>query len=201
MALKPHALAAELLGTFLLTLAVSVSLVGTLPVPTPVIAGLTLGLVVYVLGPFSGAHINPAVTIGLLSIRKIAPVAALGYIVAQIAGALLASFVAQFLTDNAVPVPTVIDLPQVAIAEAIGAAILVLGVSSVVHDKTPKDAAGVAIGGSLLLGVLIASVASNGVLNPAVAIGIGSISMSYLLAPIVGGVLAAWIYRDFAHKA
>lgn len=201
MAIKPHALAAEALGTFLLTLAVSVSLANGTPLSTAVVAGLTLGLVVYMLGPVSGAHVNPAVTIGLLSIKKISMQAAIGYVVAQCVGALLAMFVSQILSGGAVPSMTVASDPMTAIAEAIGAAVLVLGVSSVVHGKTPHDASGLTIGGSLLLGIMLASAASNGVVNPAVALGIGSVSISYILGPIIGGVIAAWLYRDLAAKS
>ena len=61
----------ELLGTFLLAFLVHLSIGAHFPVPTPIIAGLTLGLIVYMLGGISGAHVNPAVTIALASIGKI----------------------------------------------------------------------------------------------------------------------------------
>ena len=81
---------AEMLGTFGLTLAVSISLASLFPVSTPVIAALTLGLLVYSLGAISGTHINPAVTIGLWSLKKIATKDAVFYIVSQFLGAGLA---------------------------------------------------------------------------------------------------------------
>ncbi len=85
------ALIAEFIGTFGLALAVLVSLNGYLPlVPTAVVAGATLVLFVLTIGAISGSHINPAVTIGLLSVKKIELSEAFGYIVAQIAGALTA---------------------------------------------------------------------------------------------------------------
>jgi aquaporin Z len=185
---------AELLGTFVLALAVGLSLAGKFPVPTPVVAGLTLMICVYTLGAISGAHINPAITIGLLSIGKISVKDAVGYLVAQFAGAGLAISVRGFLvaaptgavaTDAAVPF----------VAEILGTFWLAIGVASVVHGSAPGDAAGVVIGGSLLLGIAVASQGSNGVLNPAVALGIGSVSVTYLLAPILGSVAAMWVYR------
>lgn len=199
MLAKPHALAAEALGTFILTLVVSVSLVANLPLSTPVLAGLTLGLLVYVIGPVSGAHVNPAVTLSLMSIKKIAPMQGIGYIVAQVVGALLAMFVSQILTQD-VPSLPVSDEPLIAVAEGIGALLFILGVSSVVQNKAPHDASGIVIGTALALGAMVASSASNGVLNPAVALGIGSLSLSYIIAPVVGGVIAAWLYKDLANR-
>ena len=82
------ALAAEFFGTFGLALGVLISVSNpAFPVPTPIIAGLTLGLFVYTIGPISGCHINPAVTIGLASIGQIEIPKAVTYIVAQFAGA------------------------------------------------------------------------------------------------------------------
>ncbi len=187
-------LVAELLGTFLLALLVHVSLKAGFPLATPVVAGLTLGLVVYMLGSISGAHVNPAVTIGLFSIGKIQMMDAVSYIVAQFIGGALALVVGNALLGTS-PSLVVGDSAMIVMAEALGAAILVLGVSSVVHGKAPHDAAGLTIGGALLLGVLAASTQSNGVLNPAVALGIGSVSLSYIAGPVIGGVLAAWGYR------
>lgn len=78
---------AELIGTFALTLAVFVSINSHFPVPTPVIAGLTLGIFVYTIGSISGAHINPAVTIGIRTLKKITTKEAVWYIIAQFIGA------------------------------------------------------------------------------------------------------------------
>ncbi len=189
-----RAYAAELLGTFLLALLVHVSLKAGFPVATPLVAGLTLGLVVYMLGGISGAHVNPAVTVGLLSIGKISVADAVSYIVCQFVGGALALVVGNVLLGGS-PSLVVGDSSMIVIAEALGAAILVLGVSSVVHGKAPADAAGLTIGGALLLGVLAASTQSNGVLNPAVALGIGSMSLSYIAGPVIGAVIAAWGYR------
>lgn len=197
--MKPHALAAEALGTFLLTLVVTLSITQGSPVPTAVLAGVTLAMIAYVLGPVSGGHVNPAVTLSLLSVKKIAPMPAVGYIVAQILGALIAMFAAQMLTGD-VPSLPVVDDPIVALCEGIGAFVFLLGVTAAVHGKVPTDAAGAVVGASLTLGAIVASANANGILNPAVALGLGSLSVSYVVGPIVGGVLAAWLYRDLASR-
>lgn len=188
---------AELVGTFLLAVAVAVSLAGKFPVPTPVIAGLTLGICVYTMGAISGTHINPSITIALLAIRKISLKDAAGYLVAQFAGGALAMIVARALLGSS-PAVTVADTGAIFCAEALGTFVLAYGVCSVVHGKAPGPAAGLTIGGSLLIGISLAAPISNGVLNPAVALGIGSFSLVYALGPIVGALVAMFLYRFVA---
>ena len=188
---------AEFLGTFALSLAVALSLAGKFPVPTPVVAALTLAVTVYTLGPISGAHINPAITVGLLAIGKISVKDAVGYVVAQIAAAGLSIAAASYLLPQRV-VAGATGSVAVFVAEALGTFFLAIGVSSVVHGKAPAPAAGLTIGGSLLLGLSLAAPASNAVLNPAVALGIGSLSVSYALAPMVGAVAAMFLYQFVA---
>ncbi len=197
--LNYHAYAAELVGTFLLAFMVHMGVGGSLPVATPVIAGLTLGLIVYMFGAISGAHVNPAVTLSLASIGKISPKDAAVYIVMQFIGGFLALLAGNALLGGGLTVAAG-NTTLVAVAELIGAAILVLGVSSVVHGKVTQSASGLTIGTALTVGVLAASAGSNGVVNPAVALGIGSLSVSYVLGPIVGGIIAAWGYRALVSR-
>ena len=184
---------AEFLGTCILALAVSLSITGKFPVPTPVIAGLALGISVYTLGAISGTHINPAITIALASIGKISPKDAAIYVVAQFAGAGAAMGIAAALASPAHAGAA--DGGAIFAAEALGTFLLGLGVVSVVLAAAPGEASGIVIGGSLLLGIGIAAPASNGVLNPAVALAIGSFSASYVAGPIVGAAAAMLLYR------
>ncbi|HYL73095.1 MAG TPA: aquaporin [Bryobacteraceae bacterium] len=190
---------AEFLGTFALALAVGLSLTGKFPVPTPVIAGLTLGICVYTLGAISGTHINPAITIGLLAIGKINVKDAALYLVAQFAGGGAAYFLTAVILGSHPPVAAV-DSVAVFGAEALGTFWLAVGVGSVVLGKAPAAAAGLTIGGSLLLGISFAAPISNGVLNPAVALGIGSFSLMYVLGPIVGAAVAMLLYKFTASE-
>ena len=189
--MKYKALAAELFGTFGLSLAVLISINSPgFPIGTPVVAGLTLGLFVYTIGPISGCHINPAVTLGLAAIRKVEWQTAVTYIVAQLLGATLAIGIGSILYTA----PQALawgDTAGVGAAEALGALIFLFGIASVVLGRVPQALSGVVIGGSLTLGVLWAAQTSNGVLNPAVAFSLGSLSLAYIWGPIVGAGVGA----------
>ncbi len=184
----------ETIGTFALTLVVALSLAGSFPISTPVLAALTLGLFVYSVGHISGTHINPAVTIGLWSIRKISTKNALGYILAQFVGAALASGLV--VKTVGLATLTVGNTSAVFWAELIGTAFFAFGIASVVYEKVSSALSGVVVGGSLLLGIALAALlGSNGVLNPAVAFGIGSFNLLYILGPIIGSVVGMQVYN------
>lgn len=189
---------AEFLGTFTLSFIVLAAVAATTPLPVaiPVIAGLTLGLFVYTIGSISGSHINPAVTIGLWSIKKIETKDAGVYIIAQIFGAAVAIAVAQLLSIALPPAAAMsFELP-VFVAECLGAFFFAFGIAAVVYGKVAADMSGVVVGGSLLLGVLIASLGgAAGILNPAVAFALNSVSVVYFLAPVAGAVLGFQAYR------
>ncbi|MGB4107444.1 MAG: aquaporin [Alphaproteobacteria bacterium] len=186
---------AEITGTFILTLAVILSLNGLFPVPTPVIAGLALGFGVYTLGGVSGAHFNPAITLGVLSIGKISTTDAMLYICSQLIGAAGAAELARrVIIERQELIITESNL--VMLAEMLGAMIFSVGVAAAVYNRVTQGASGIVVGGALLLGISVAAVASNGVLNPAVALGIGSFSFSYLFGPIVGAVLGMLFYKN-----
>ncbi len=187
---------AEFVGTLILALAVTISLAGTFAVPTPVIAGLALGIGVYTMGAISGAHFNPAITLGLLSIRKIGVKDALLYIAAQLIGAAVAMHLAKYLVTPAAV--TVNDVWMTGVFEMIGTFVFAYGVASVAHGKNSAGASGLVVGGSLLLGISLAAAGSNAVLNPAVAFSIGSFGLFYLIGPIVGAVAAMWLYKVLA---
>ena len=187
---------AELIGTFGLTAIVILSVVGNFPIPTPVVAGFTLLLFVYTIGHISGAHINPAVTLGALSIKMIDIKDAAIYILMQFLGAGLALVV----INLAFGVPGLeleaVGSMRVGLAELIGMFFFTFGIASVVYAEEDNGMSGVVIGGSLFFGIAFASLlGSNGVLNPAVALGIRSFNLMYILGPIVGSVLGMWTFK------
>ncbi len=188
---------AEALGAFTLTFVVALSLAGKFPVSTPVLAALVLGMFVYSLGHISGTHINPAVTIGAWSIKKITTVDAVVYVVAQCVGALLAFGLATLVGVSATSSYIVAgNTLGIGLAEMFGTFFFTFGIASVMYGRTPSQLSGVVVGGSLLLGISIAALlGSNGILNPAVALGIGSVSFMYLFAPIVGSIVGMNVYK------
>ena len=190
---------AELIGTFALSFIVLLAVVaGTAPVAVPVIAGLTLVLFVYTIGPISGCHINPAVTIAQLSVKKISPKEALLYIIAQFLGAILAVVVAGYCQINA-PAAAAVYSGKIFFAEMLGAFFFNFGIAAVVYGKAKEQMSGLVVGGSLLLGILIASfVGSAGILNPAVAEALNARTVGYIFAPVVGAVLGFLAYRYVA---
>lgn len=190
---------AEFIGTFGLTMAVFGSLsVGGLP--TAFIAGITLGIFVATIGSISGAHINPAVTLGAWSLKKINQNDAIFYILAQFAGAALAILLGRFAGAHAA-VALVTDFSWIAfVAEIVGTAIFTFGIASIVLSNESADRVAIkapfVVGGSLTLGASIAAVlGSNAVLNPAVAFGVGSFGLVYVISPIIGAVAGMWLYK------
>ena len=177
---------AELVGTFFLTL---VALTVAPPV-TAYAVGLTLLVLVYTIGGLSGGHLNPAVTVGLVASRRFPPVEGAIYVVAQIGGALLARLVARL---GAVSNPVGDYQAGSAGAEFLGFGILMLAVAATTEDKVSKAGSGIAVGGSLLAGLLV----SKGVLNPAVAIAMGLASSPALWATLLSGVAFGWLFSLF----
>ncbi len=185
---------AEVLGTFTLTLVVGMSLSGEFVVATPILAALTLGLFVYSIGHISGTHINPAVTIGAWSIGKLNERDAVSYVVSQVIGAVVALMLLGGLGLS--PDVALDGSLRVGLAEFIGTVLFTFGIASVVYGRTSKELSGVVVGGSLLLGITISAlIGANGVLNPAVALGIGSFNAMYLIAPILGSIAGMQLYK------
>lgn len=193
---------AEFIGTFALSFMVllAVSFAGSLPIAVPLIAALTLGLFVYSIGPVSGCHINPSVTLAQLAVKKITVKDAVSYIIAQFAGALVAMYAVKMLVVVS-PATASAFAGKVFIAEMLGAFFFNFGIASVVYGKAKEQMSGLVVGGSLLLGVLAASLSgAAGILNPAVALALSSATTVYVFAPIVGAVIGFWVYRFVAEE-
>ena len=167
----------------------------------------------------SGAHFNPAVTVALTAIRQIRPIDAAIYIVVQLIGAIAAAFLVKLLLNNpnaagtedstfgAVAVgPATAGKNAVAFgAEVIGTFFLVWAIVGVaVNPRAVAHWAAFAIGATLGAAVMIFGPASGAGLNPARAFGpalagefgegAGTWILIWVIGPVVGALLAAFLY-------
>jgi aquaporin Z len=203
---------AEMIGTFSLvfagTAAVAVDAGGTGAAVSHVGVALTFGLVVFAmiaaLGDVSGAHINPAVTIGFYLARRFPGRAVGPYVLAQCAGAIAASAVVRLVfgagnLGATVPAGTAW---QSWVLEAIltaGLMFVILNVSTGAKEK--GITAGLAIGGVVAMEALFAGPVSGASMNPARSLGPAVVAMNghalwvYLTAPIVGAAAAVPLCR------
>jgi MIP family channel proteins len=219
-----RAAAAEAAGTFVLVLAIiSAAVAAALARPVagapygslavPVAGGLGLAIAVAGLGHISGAHLNPAVTLGLAVNRQFPWAYVPGYVLAQVAGATAAAAVTWGLYGNqarsvahlgATAPAAGVSAGRVLAAEAVVTFVLVLVVVAVATDtRVPRGIAAVAIGAALAVAIVISGPVSGAGVNPARAIGpmilAGQFSdwWAYLTAPLAGGVAAVALYDRF----
>ena len=213
---------AEAIGTFMLVLVgTAVATAAALgkgtagPAYNSLAVALSFGFIlvpiVGALGPVSGAHVNPAVTLGLATAGKFPWRALPGYVAAQIVGAVVASLVvwaayghgAYFDSHLGTPSPVNgASALQVLLVEGLIAFILVFTVLFTTTDsRVPPGTAAVAIGFALAAGVFLGGPVSGGAGNPARALGpmiitgLFPVWFFYVAGPLVGGVVAAFAFR------
>jgi MIP family channel proteins len=212
---------AELVGTFVLVFggtAVAVAAILARPTAGPaydslavaLAFGIALAAVVAAVGHVSGAHVNPAVTLGMAATKKFPWQFVPHYVVAQLAGAVLAAFATWITFGGAArgeaklaatyPAQGVGDL-QAFVVEILITFILVFVVMAVAtDDRAPAAIAPIAVGFALAVGVFIAGPVTGGSVNPARSLGpmivAGDLTSVwlYILGPIVGGILGALLY-------
>ncbi len=172
--------------------------------------GLVLSVMITATMSISGGHLNPAVTLGLLAVRRVDVKTAGAYIVAQLAAAVLAAVVLKLCYPIGVVRPISLGTPAVAGALVPYQAMLVEGlmafflVSAVfgtcVNPAAPK-VGGFGIGLALMFDVLVGGPLTGAAVNPARAFGPALVSGQwvgqgiYWVGPIVGGVLAALFWE------
>lgn len=188
------ALLAEALGTMVLVLVVlNISRYG-LPFFTAIGAGVTVAVFTSAFKNISGGHFNPALTLGLFSIRQVSFIRTVSYIVAQALGAVAAWQLYQYLTERTLKNATTAFDWRIFLAEAAGAVVFSLGVGAVVTQKIQGWQAAATIGSALFLGVTVAGLASNGLVNPALALGVRSFDLNYFLGPVVGFIFGSLLF-------
>ena len=167
--------------------------------------GLVVTIVVAATGHLSGAHINPAVTIGFWSVRRFPSRDVLPYIVSQCAGAIAASAALAWILgpvgNFGATVPALTVWRSFAV-EAGYSAILGFVIMAVATDeRTPASVAPFAIGATVFAGALVTGPLTGGSFNPARSLGpavVGGIWTShwlYWLAPTIGMVAAMPMYE------
>lgn len=185
----------EFLGTGILTFLVTFGVgFGDTFLATPLLASLILAMMVYTLGAVSGAHFNPAITLGLFVTRAIHYKTAIFYVLAQLTGAM---FAVSLYYSMSLPLPAAnMDHSSLLLTfEALGTAILAFGVSAVANGKITQSASGFVVGGSLLVGATLAGTLTFGLLNPAIATSWGLFTPTYIVGPFAGAIIGAVIYK------
>ena len=167
----------------------------------PIIFGLTITIFVYLLGRFSGAHFNPAVTIGFLLNKEISIKDSVFYIGIQILGGMLASqtHVALFGRMHSFGVTTLsVDIGQGFFLEAFCTGLLMFVILQVTRKE--NNIYGIAIGGTVFISALLIGEYTGGSLNPARSIGPALVSGNtreiyfYVLAPVIGSLISSKLF-------
>lgn len=228
--MDPRKLGAELLGTFWLVLggcgtAVLAGAFGAGQVGVALAFGLTVLTGAYALGHISGGHFNPAVTLGLVAGKRFPAADAVGYVIAQVVGAIAAAAVL-FVIANGVDgfsasdsgfaangfgdlSPAGYSMLAALVCEIVMTAMFLVVIMGATRRSAPNGTAPVAIGLALTLIHLISIPVTNTSVNPARSTGPALFAGGdhipqlwlFWLAPIVGAVIGAVIYRSLFGEA
>jgi aquaporin TIP len=203
---------AELIGTFTLIFA-GVAAIGFIAdaglLGVAFAHGLAIAIMVSAMGHISGAHFNPAITLGFLVTRRIDARLAVVYWIAQLAGAVLAALALRATFPDTVdlasgvPVLTGIGAGSGIVLEAILTFLLVWVVFATAVDPggTFKSIAGLAIGLTITIDILAAGPLTGAAMNPARSLGpelvfnVWDDWWVYIIGPSIGGVAAAVLYE------
>lgn len=166
--------------------------------------GLIVTVMIYTFGSVSGAHINPAVSIAFSITDRFNKSDLIPYIIAQLIGAFLASGTLKLLFQEHTNLGSTLpfgDIQQSFILEIILTYFLMLVILFVSQNKEISNFTGIAVGATVLLEALFAGPITGASMNPArsiaPAIMSGNISTlwAYILAPIIGALLASMTWR------
>ncbi len=170
---------------------------------------LIIGIVVYVFGGISGAHINPAVTIAFLYDKRIDVKTAIYYVIAQLIGASVGAYFLKIVFKNVVSA-TALGAPQIKgitneagfmLEFAITFMLIFVIMYLVKHKMDTQKVAPLAIGAVILADILLAGYSTGAAINPARAFGPALVAnfwvnqTIYFAAPILGGIAAVYASR------
>ncbi len=186
--------------------------------------GLSVVAMVYAIGAISGCHINPAISISMLVAGKLSVKDTAFYVVFQFIGAIIGAGILYSIAVGKTSFnlainglgqngygsasPAGYSLASALIAEIVLTFIFVLVVHGSTSEKAPKGFAGLAIGLTLVLIHLVAIPIDGTSVNPARSLGpalfAGTTALSqlwlFIVAPIIGGILAAVVWKIFKQK-
>ena len=208
---------AELIGTFLLTFIGGAAIINGQAglIGVALAHGLTVALVISALGHISGAHINPAVTVGFLVTRKMQPKEGVAYIIAQLVGAVLAALVLRQVVPGAMDaslggqsVAPSVSTTAAIIIEIFLTFFVVTAVFGTAVDErgTFKAIAGFGIGLVVTVNILAGGPLTGASMNPARSFGPALVSgqwvdqIVYWVGPLLGGAAAAITYVSLFMK-
>ena len=193
-------------GLFPMLLEDSLQAQMVVPMAVSLAFGIIISAMVYIFGTISGTHINPSVTIGL-AIGKLMPKnEVIGYILAQIFGAILASGILLILFPNNQSLGATIpsgELFQSFSLEFILTFFLMLTILGITSKKENSHLAGLVIGLMVTGMILFGGPISGGSFNPARSLAPAIISGNftalwiYLIAPTLGTILAMFVWKLF----
>jgi aquaporin Z len=196
---------AEFIGTFFLVLTIGCTVIGGgTGVIAPLAIGAALMVMVYAGGHISGGHFNPAVTLGVLIRGKVSTADAVPYILAQLAGAAVATMAVKFLRAGVAVTPMVPNVGPALLAEFLFTFALVYVVlnSATAQGTSGNSFYGLAIGMTVMTGAFAVGDISGGAFNPAVALGISMLGLSsweniwiYLVANFGAAIVAAVVFK------
>jgi aquaporin Z len=209
-------LAAEAFGTFILVFGgLGVALFSdpsSAPLPAPLAIGLSVAVGIAAVGHISGGHFNPAVTHGFLVTRRIEPMLAVVYWIVQFAGAAVAAALLDWFFPSTAVDATHLGAPALTsvigsgaglVMEAIMTFLLVWVIFATAADPrgTFKSIAGLAIGLTITVDILVGGPLTGAAMNPARAFGPEIVdnfwtnAWVWYVGPAIGGVAAALAYE------
>jgi aquaporin NIP len=167
--------------------------------------GLIVTVMIYALGPISGAHLNPAVTIGFTVAKRFPPKEILPYIFSQAVGALLASLLLRFLFVNnerlGATLPSGTALQSFVLETVLTFLLMLVIMQVATGSKEQGMFAGLAIGSTVLLEAMFAGPICGASMNPIRSFSPAIVSghldhlWIYLTAPVLGATLAIFVWN------
>jgi glycerol uptake facilitator-like aquaporin len=196
-------LAAEFLGTGILTLvllSVQRSQLG-LAYFVAIAVGLAVVALTLTFSSVSGAHFNPALTFALWTARRVRTPAALLYIVVQLLGAWAAYGLYKYFVNIDVQAVNQDFSGRIMVAEAIGTMIFALAWAAAAYNRFDISKFATVAGIGFIVALIVASAASIGLANPALALGarawevVGTQGLgNYVLGPVLGAIIGVNLY-------